>query len=99
LDSEPPGLKADFSLLSDVAKAIVRRFTDAMANHDHLSEGYDMVTFSTHAKYVGKITHRNLDQQWNGIRTGGGTRVMTGWQMVKNLHFQKHHESATWHPR
>lgn len=82
----------------DVAKAIVRRFADAMANHDHLTTGYDLVTFSNSAKHLGTVTHRNLDQVWSGIRFGGGTRVMTGWQKVKELHFQKHSESATYHP-
>lgn len=70
-----------------------------MANHDHQSSGYDLVTFSTHAKVIGTINHRNMDQMWrNNVRFGGGTRVMTGWQRVKELHFQKHSESATFHP-
>ncbi|KIY02092.1 uncharacterized protein Z520_02230 [Fonsecaea multimorphosa CBS 102226] len=82
----------------DVAKAVIRRFTDAMANHDHQFQGYDMVTFSSSAEYIGTINHQNLNQMWNRIHIGGGTRVMTGWQKVKELHFQKHSESATHHP-
>ncbi|KAK3675541.1 hypothetical protein LTR78_004624 [Recurvomyces mirabilis] len=82
----------------DVAKAIIRRFTDAMANHDHQSAGYDLTTFSDRASYIGTINHKNLDHMWRGVRLGGGTRVMTGWQKVKELHFQKHSESATYHP-
>jgi hypothetical protein len=82
----------------DVAKAIIRRFTDAMVNHDHNSRGYQLVTFSSEANYIGFINHRNLDAMWRNIRLGGGTRVMTGWQKVKDLHFQKHSESATYHP-
>lgn len=86
-------------MFSDVAKSIIRRFTDAMANHDHQYNGYDLTTFSTHAKYVGTINHQNLDSIWRSkINFGGGTRVMTGWQKVKDLHFQKHSESATHHP-
>ncbi|KAK9251222.1 hypothetical protein V1507DRAFT_465312, partial [Lipomyces tetrasporus] len=76
----------------DVAKAIVRRFTDAMANHDHNFRGYDLITFSSQAHYIGMINHQNLDAMWRNIRIGGGTRVMTGWQ--KDLHFQKHSASA-----
>ena len=82
----------------DVAKAVVSRFVDAMSNHDHQFQGYDMVTFAAHAQHIGTINHRNLNQSWRSIKFGGGTRVMTGWQKVKELHFQKHHESATHHP-
>ncbi|KAH0828263.1 hypothetical protein FOPE_00208 [Fonsecaea pedrosoi] len=82
----------------DVAKAIIRRFTDAMANHDHQFRGYDLTTFSDSAEYIGTINHQNLDRMWRKVRIGGGTRVMTGWQKVKELHFQKHSESATHHP-
>jgi hypothetical protein len=83
----------------DVAKSIIRRFADAMANHDHSNAGYDLTTFANSAKYIGTINHRNLDSMWSSkVRFGGGTRVMTGWQKVKELHFQKHSESATHHP-
>jgi hypothetical protein len=82
----------------DVAKAIIRRFTDAMINHDGNVRGYQLVTFSNQAKDIGFIDHRNFDAMWRNIRLGGGTRVMTGWQKVKELHFQKHSKSATRHP-
>ncbi|KIW90056.1 uncharacterized protein Z519_09487 [Cladophialophora bantiana CBS 173.52] len=82
----------------DVAKAIIRRFTDAMANHDHQFRGYDLTTFSSSAYYIGTVNHQNLDAMWHRVKLGGGTRVMTGWQKVKELHFQKHSESATHHP-
>ncbi|CAK7215169.1 hypothetical protein SCUCBS95973_002389 [Sporothrix curviconia] len=82
----------------DVAKSIIRRFTDALAHHDHQTLGYDLVTFANRATYIGAIHHRNFDDMWRGVRVGGGTRVMTGWQKVKELHFQKHRESATHHP-
>src|SRR5437667_12375307 len=42
--------------------------------------------------------HWNFDAMWKKVQFGGGTRVMTGWQKVKELHFQKHSESATYHP-
>ncbi|KAK5723249.1 hypothetical protein LTR15_004946 [Elasticomyces elasticus] len=82
----------------DVAKAIIRRFTDAMANHDHQFTGYDLTTFSDKATFIGSVNHRNLNDMWHNVRLGGGTRVMTGWQKVKERHFQKHSESATYHP-
>lgn len=81
-----------------VAKAIVRRFTDAMINHDHNFQGYQLTTFSSQSDYVGYVNHKNLDGMWRNIRFGGGTRVMSGWQKIKELHFQKHSESATHHP-
>ena len=90
----------------DVARAIVRRFVEAMQNHemrDNHDEGaakagYDLVTFANSATYIGTVQHRNFDRMWSSVRMGGGTRVMTGWQKVKELHFQKHKESAIWHP-
>ncbi|KAF7188986.1 hypothetical protein HII31_09676 [Pseudocercospora fuligena] len=82
----------------DVAKAIIRRFTDAMENHDRQFQGYDLVTFANSARYIGTINHHNFDTAWRNVRLGGGTRVMTGWQKVEELHFQKHSESATHHP-
>ena len=54
--------------------------------------------FSDRAEYIGTINHANLDTMWRNVRLGGGTRVMTGWQQVKALHFEKYHESATYHP-
>ncbi|OQN97866.1 hypothetical protein B0A48_16177 [Cryoendolithus antarcticus] len=82
----------------DVAKAIIRRFVDAMANHDHTGSGYDLITFSDRSTVIGTVNHRNLENMWRNVKLGGGTRVMTGWQKVKELHFQKHSESATYHP-
>ncbi|KAL8280502.1 hypothetical protein RQP46_007150 [Phenoliferia psychrophenolica] len=84
----------------DVAKAIVRRFTQAMAKHDHhrKQSGYDLVTFSSQAKYVGRLSNASFEYVWQNVQVGGGTRVMTGWQKVKELHFKKHSQSATHHP-
>ena len=48
-------------VLSDVAKAIIRRFVDAMANRDHNFSGYDLCTFANSASYIGTVNHANLD--------------------------------------
>src|ERR1700753_2048826 len=69
-----------------------------MANRDHNGQGYQLTTFANHASTVGVVNHWNFDSMWSNIRFGGRTRVMTGWQLVKNLHFQKHSESAFYHP-
>lgn len=71
-----------------MAKAIIRRFTDAMANHDHNFQGYQLTTFSSKANYIGVVNHRNLESMWRNVRLGGGTRVMTGQH---HLHKTKHH--------
>ncbi|PWY72671.1 hypothetical protein BO83DRAFT_37146 [Aspergillus eucalypticola CBS 122712] len=82
----------------DVAKAIIRRFTDAMSIHDQNLHGYQLVTFANKADYIGFINHSNFNDMWRNVKLGGGTRVMTGWQKIKDLHFQRHSESATYHP-
>jgi hypothetical protein len=35
---------------TDIAKAIIRRFTNAMINYDHNFQGYQLTTLSDHAK-------------------------------------------------
>ncbi|KAJ5792877.1 uncharacterized protein N7503_008855 [Penicillium pulvis] len=82
----------------DLAKAIIRRFTDAMIHHDHNATGYRLATFHEQAKYIGILNHENFDKMWNDVSFGGMTRVMTGWQLVKDLHFQKYSETASYHP-
>ncbi|KAJ5760758.1 hypothetical protein N7520_007914 [Penicillium odoratum] len=82
----------------DLARATIRRFTDTMIHYDQNSTGYQLVTFHDRADYIGVINHENFDEMWNHVVFGGRTRVMTGWQLVKNLHFQKHSESASYHP-
>lgn len=69
-----------------------------MANHDHAFTGYDLTTFATTSTFIGTVTHNNLDTIWRNVKLGGGTRVMTGWQAVKDLHFRKHSASAINHP-
>jgi hypothetical protein len=69
-----------------------------MSNHDRNFQGYELITFSNQANCIGVINRKNLDAMWKNVTLGGGTRVMTGWQKVKELHFQKHSESAIHHP-
>ena len=69
-----------------------------MANHDHNDGGHELVTFSDRAQYIGIVDSRNIDNMWRTVKFGGMTRVMTGWQKVKELHFQKHAATATYHP-
>ncbi|KAJ5389112.1 uncharacterized protein N7496_000180 [Penicillium cataractarum] len=82
----------------DLAQAVIRRFTDAMSNHDHNWSGYELTTFSSQAEYIGVINHWNFEEMWRTIQFGGRTRVMTGWQSIKEQHFQKHAATATHHP-
>lgn len=83
----------------DVARSIIRRFIEALSHGDqHHKDGYDLVTFSSQAEYLGTINHESIDKVWRDIAFGGSTRVMAGWQQVKELHFQKHSQSAYHHP-
>ncbi|KAH8659875.1 hypothetical protein BX600DRAFT_383246 [Xylariales sp. PMI_506] len=82
----------------DVAKAITRRFVDALSHFDHASNSYDLTTFASRAEYIGPVNHENFESTWSKVHFGGGTRVMAGWQLVKTLHFQKYPQSATYHP-
>lgn len=69
-----------------------------MHEEHEFADGYDLVTFANEANYIGAIHSQNFNQIWRNINFGGGTRVMVGWQMVKDLHFQKHSQSAVYHP-
>jgi hypothetical protein len=69
-----------------------------MSNHDHNWSGYELTTFSSQAEYIGVINHWNFEEMWRTIQFGGRTRVMTGWQSIKEQHFQKHAATATHHP-
>lgn len=69
-----------------------------MSIHDQDLHGYQLVTFANKADYIGFINHSNFNDMWRNVKLGGGTRVMTGWQKIKDLHFQRHSESAIYHP-
>jgi hypothetical protein len=83
---------------SDLAKTIIRRFIHALGNHDHGWQGYPLVTFSSQASYLGSVNGWNLNEVWEKVKFGGRTRVMTGWAKIKELHFQKHFNTAKYHP-
>ncbi|KAL1855973.1 hypothetical protein Plec18170_003840 [Paecilomyces lecythidis] len=82
----------------DISKGIVRRFVDAMSHHDNNIDGYQLVSFSTEAEYVGFINRHNFEWTWGSIEFVGTSRLMTGFQKAKDLHFQQYPESATYHP-
>ncbi|KAJ5655264.1 hypothetical protein N7507_007214 [Penicillium longicatenatum] len=82
----------------DLAKTLIRRFIHALGNHDHGWQGYPLVTFSSQASYLGSVNGWNLNEVWEKVKFGGRTRVMTGWAKIKELHFQKHFNTAKYHP-
>ncbi|KAI5480926.1 hypothetical protein MNV49_006736 [Pseudohyphozyma bogoriensis] len=47
-----------------------------------------------HPRAPKQMNYSNFENKWrmisNLVYTGGGTRVMQGWQKVKNIHFHKH---------
>ncbi|CAG8427742.1 unnamed protein product [Penicillium salamii] len=82
----------------ELTKALLRRFVAALSKHDNSTHGYQLVTFSDQAQYVEMVNRWNLDEVWSRIHFGGRSRVMLGWQNIKELHFQKHSETVTYHP-
>lgn len=65
---------------------------DSYANQG--GAGVETVTFNNFAVSLGKINFNNFEAKWQQIeqlvQRGGGTQVMSGWQKIKELHFQKH---------
>ena len=54
--------------------------------------GIDTVVFSSYASYVGQLSADRFREDWTSkveSRLGGGTRVMQGWQEVKNTFFMQ----------
>ncbi|KAJ5095074.1 hypothetical protein N7532_007365 [Penicillium argentinense] len=90
--------KSKGGLLTEVTKSVIRRFINAMGNHDNNPRGYPLAVFSQEAEYIGKIHRWDLDEVWRGIRFAGKARVMAGWQKIKELHLQKHSGTASYHP-
>ncbi|KAJ5766246.1 uncharacterized protein N7511_003862 [Penicillium nucicola] len=90
--------KANQPKNKDLALAIVRRFIEALGIHDSNTQGYPLVTFSSQANYINVINGRNLEQACQAIKFTGPSRIMVGWQKIKEMHFQKHSETATFHP-
>ncbi|KAJ5113208.1 hypothetical protein N7456_001742 [Penicillium angulare] len=82
----------------DLAKAIISRFIDAMQTFSNSSHGYPLVTFSNQARDLGLVNRWSINQTWGNVQFGGRTRLMTGWSKIKQLHFQKHSETANYHP-
>ncbi|CAG8939872.1 unnamed protein product [Penicillium salamii] len=82
----------------ELTKAVLRHFVATLSKHDNSTHGYQLVTFSDQAQYVEMVNRWNLDEVWSRIHFGGRSRVMLGWQNIKELHFQKHSETATYHP-
>ncbi|KAJ6086764.1 hypothetical protein N7467_005678 [Penicillium canescens] len=91
-------LKTDQPKNKDLAKAILRRFIEALGKHDSNGQGYPFVTFSSQANYINLVNGWNIDDVWRNVRFTGRSRIMVGWQKVKEMHFQKHSETAIFHP-
>ncbi|CAG8297125.1 unnamed protein product [Penicillium olsonii] len=82
----------------ELTKAVLRRFFESLSKQDNNTHGYQFVTFNSQADYFDMINHRNINDVWSRIQFGGLSRVMIGWQKIKELHFQKYSETATYHP-
>ncbi|CAI7603105.1 unnamed protein product [Penicillium bialowiezense] len=82
----------------ELTKAILRRFLETLSQHDSSTHGYQLVTFSSQADYIDLIDRWNINGVWSKIRFAGRSFIMVGWQKIKEMHFQKHSETATYHP-
>jgi hypothetical protein len=82
----------------DIARSIVRRFIQVLGKYENNGLGYNLTTFSTDAEYIDLIQPWNLNEIWRNIGFKGRAQVMTGWLKAKELHFQKHSATATYHP-
>jgi hypothetical protein len=81
----------------ELAKAVLRRFVQALGKHEKNTQGYPLVTFSSQAEYIDIVNGWSLNDVWNGIEFKGVSHIMVGWQKLKEMHFQKHSETATYH--
>lgn len=85
-----------------LVKSLVHRCLFHMiprTQREHPSQkGIDLFTFSSFGKYLGEITTTNFERDWRSkINLGGGTRIMQGWQAVKNQFFKERHaENELW---
>jgi hypothetical protein len=56
--------------------------------------GVETVMFNSYGYRVGKINATNFEARWTEIRnavySGGGTQIMSGWNLVKSIHFELH---------
>ncbi|KAJ6032184.1 hypothetical protein N7540_002916 [Penicillium herquei] len=81
----------------ELAKAVIHRFMKSMETYDNHFHGHPLVTFSSRANYMGLVSQLNINDVWNNVKFGGRTRIMTGWNKIKQLHFQKHFSSSQYH--
>lgn len=61
------------------------------AQKEHPSrQGIRTATFSSEGRYLGPLSVSDFQGEWSSqIRLGGSTRVMPGWQVVKNTYFDR----------
>ena len=78
--------------------SILYQFIHALGNHDSNWQGHPLTTFGSQANYLGMVNRFNLGEIWERIQFAGRTRVMAGWQTIKQLHFQKYSAMVTYHP-
>ena len=67
------------------------------AQKEHPNQhGIETVVFSSSGQHVGQLSTTHFKYDWAsrvGPNLGGGTRVMQGWQVVKNTYFTQQHQS------
>ncbi|KAJ5338210.1 hypothetical protein N7452_004938 [Penicillium brevicompactum] len=88
---------ANYAII-DLIKAVLRRFLETLSRHERSVHNFQLVTFSNQADYIDVINCWSINEVWNKIAFSGRSFIMVGWQKIKEMHFQKHSETATYHP-
>ena len=92
---QPSNIRLVEHLVQRVLQHMIPRAQKEHPNQD----GIDTVTFSTEGHYIDKLTSSRFQYDWaSKVRLGGSTRVMRGWQVVKNTYF-KHQNQNHGHGR
>ena len=100
----PDGIRRYHDQPSNIAlvRNLVHRCLHHMiprAQREHPRQsGIDLFSFSSYGRFHGQISANQFDRDWSSeIKMGGGTRIMTGWQCVKNQFFvEQHAQNPAW---
>ncbi|GJJ71308.1 hypothetical protein EMPS_03658 [Entomortierella parvispora] len=93
---------SNIALVEHLVHRVLHHMVPRAQKEHPTQHGIDTVTFSSSGKYVGQISAHNFPRDWrNGVRVGGGTQVMRGWQVVKNTYFEhqnRNYGHGRWDP-
>lgn len=62
---------------------------DSQAEHEEEGGGLMTIAFSDQAQLVDDINPNNINEKWNEIEWGGGTRIMPGWNLMVDTYMEE----------